>query len=119
MSAFGYRRGLHKSEESSLSLTRIMGAAALACAVLAARATPPDAASGVQCDRAHRADTLQDSSADAPRTAGFALAAVFPSDMLDAVLITLATLSLSHQTEHDDDFLSAFGYRIFNGRSPN
>jgi hypothetical protein len=116
---FGYRRELHNREESSVSLTRMMGAAALACGALAACATAPDAASGVACDRTHRVDAVQAGSPDATWTAGFAVAAVFPSRMLDAVLVTLATLSLGQQTEHDDDFLSAFGRRILNGRSPN
>ena len=93
-----------------------MAAVALTCVALAACAT---AQSGAECEHVRRADTSPDSSQGAPRTAGFALAAVFPSGMLDAVLVTLATLSLANQSEHDDDFLSAFGRRILSGRSPN
>jgi len=97
----------------------MMGAAALACGALAACATAPDAATGVGYDSARRADTSQDGPQSAPRSAGYALATIFPSGMLDAVLVTLATLSLAHDTERDDDFLSAFGRRILSGRSAN
>lgn len=93
-----------------------MGAAALTCVTLAACATAPP---GAQCGYFDRAEASRDSSTDAPRAAGFALAAMFPSGVLDAVLVTLTTLSLAHQDEHDDDFLSAFGRRIVSGRSPN
>lgn len=102
-----------------MSLIRMIGATVLACGALAACATAPDAASGVACDRTRRVDAMQTGSPDATRTAGFAVASIFPSGMLDAVLVMLATLSLGQRTDHDDDFLSAFGRRIFNGRSPN
>ena len=114
-----YPHRLHMREESSLSLTRTMGALALACGALTACASTSDAGPDVACDRDRRADTSQDSSPDRPRTAGFALASLFPSGMLDAVLVTLATLSLVHQDEHDDDFLAAFGHRVLSGRGAN
>jgi hypothetical protein len=97
----------------------MIGSAALACGALAACATTPDGSTGGGYGYARRSNTLQDDPQRAPRTAEYALAAIFPSGMLDAVLVTLATLSLTQDTEHDDDFLSAFGRRILSGRSAN
>ena len=65
-----------------------------------------------------RLDSSQAAPFDPSRSAAYAAVVLIPSRLLDAAILAVTSVILTRQSEHEDDFISNFGRRVFNGRSP-